>query len=132
MHNRTLLQEPHLNIRLDLLTDILRVEWTGPQTEETVKDGCEKILKHVASTRTSKVLNNNSPATGNWSGAADWAAKIWFPALHKAGVKFFAWVLSPELYSQLSTKETLKNNIKGILVLSFEERDPAENWLKVM
>ncbi|MBC3538707.1 hypothetical protein ACFSC6_19870 [Rufibacter sediminis] len=132
MHKRTLLQEPHITIKLDLLTDILYVDWTGKQTEETVRDGCDKMLKHVASTRSTKVFNDNTLVTGNWSGAAEWGAKIWFPAMYKAGVHYFAWVLSPELYSQLSTKETLKYTINGILILNFEDRDAAENWLKVM
>ncbi|WP_181306848.1 hypothetical protein [Rufibacter sp. XAAS-G3-1] len=132
MHRRTLLQEPHISLHLDVIHDILYVEWAGPQTEETAKDGCGKLLKHVVSTRAAKVFNDNTLATGIWSGAAEWEAKVWFPALYKAGVKYFAWVLSPELYSQLSTKETLKHTINDIIVLSFEEKVSAENWLKVM
>ncbi|MFB9862294.1 hypothetical protein EFA69_13290 [Rufibacter immobilis] len=132
MHNRVLLSEPHVTIKYDVLTEILHVEWTGEQTEATVRDGCDKILKHVVSTRASKVFNDNSLVTGNWSDAAQWGAKVWFPAMYKAGVKYFAWLLSPEIYSQLSTKETLKHDINGIIILSFEERASAENWLLVM
>ncbi|WP_210465450.1 hypothetical protein [Rufibacter roseolus] len=132
MHKRTLITEPHIAIHLDMISDILHVTWTGHQTEDTVKDGCEKMLKHVVSTKTSKVINDHTLVSGNWSGLAEWGAKIWLPALHKAGVKYFAWVLSIELYSQRSSQETLKYPINGILILTFEEKASAENWLKAM
>ncbi|WP_062542117.1 hypothetical protein [Rufibacter tibetensis] len=132
MHQRVLLTESHLTISIDLFSEILFVNWTGEQTEDTVKDGCQKILKYVVTNRVSKVFNDNTHVTGNWSGAAEWGAKIWFPAMYKAGVKYFAWILSPELYSQLSTQATLNYNISGIIILNFEEKAPAENWLKIM
>ncbi|AMM52628.1 hypothetical protein TH61_17605 [Rufibacter sp. DG15C] len=132
MFRKTLFQNSFITIEMDITTDILFVNWTGEQTEETVKEGCSQMLDQVQLNKTRKVFNDNSEVVGNWSGAAEWGAKVWFPAMYAAGCQFFAWVLSKELYSQLSTQETLKYQIAGIIILNFEEREPALNWLTIM
>lgn len=127
-----ILEEPHVNISIDHIENILYVEWTGEQTELTVRDGCGKMLALIKREKCRRILNDNTLVTGNWSGAAAWGAQEWFPAMYQAGCQFFAWVLSPDYYSQLSTKETLRQDIKGIIIFNFDTIASADNWLKAM
>ncbi|MCC9138995.1 hypothetical protein ACFSKU_10810 [Pontibacter silvestris] len=132
MTGRTLASEPHITIRYDVIEDILYANWTGEQTGGSVMDGCERILHYLQLHRCSKVLNDNTNVTGMWSDASEWVAVEWFPGMHQAGCRLFAWVLSPNLYSKLSADLTLSYGINGVIATTFESKDTAKAWLKAM
>lgn len=127
-----MISEPHITISYDVLEDILYVDWTGNQTKESVMDGCEKMLHYLKLHHCTKDLNDNTHVTGMWVDAARWGAESWFPRMHEAGCRLFAWVYSPDLYSKLSTDKTLSYGIRGIVIATFESEDTALAWLRVM
>ncbi len=132
MIDRILLLEPHVTIHYNALDDIMYCDWTGEQNIHTVTDGCENILAFLSQYKCSKVLNDNTNVTSIWSEASQWVALDWFPRMSRAGCKFFAWVYSPNLYSKLSTDETLKYGTGDVITITFNNRDTANSWLKVM
>lgn len=132
MIDRILVLEPHITIHYNALDEILLADWTGEQNKETVMDGCEKMLFYLDYYKCNKVLNDNTNVTSIWSEASEWVATDWFPRMSKAGCKYFAWVYSPNIYSKLSTDETLRYGTRNIITLTFNSTDTANSWLKVM
>jgi hypothetical protein len=107
------------------------VDWRNRAKVETVKNGCEEILKLLKEKSCSKVLNDNSNVTGSWSAAAEWVAEDWFPRMISAGLKKFAWVQSPHsTLSKMNAKQSVKNDDNGIIKM-YDVGDPsAIDWLK--
>ena len=132
MIDRILALEPHITIHYNAIDDILYSDWTGDQTKESVQDGCEKMLHFLKLYKSAKVLNDNTHVTSIWSEASDWVATDWFPRMSAAGCKFFAWVYSPNIYSKLSADEALKFGTRNIITITFQDKDTAAAWLKVM
>lgn len=132
MVGQLLVTQPHITIHYDFLENILYADWTGNQTKESVIDGCELMLFHLKQNRCSKVLNDNTHVTSIWDDASEWVAVDWFPRMHQAGCRLFAWVYSPNVFSQLSADKTLQYGIKGVLTTTFNNKDNAEAWLKAM
>lgn len=132
MIDRILILEPHITIHYNAVDDILYADWTGEQTNETVRDGCEKVLHYMKQFRCQKILNDNTNVTSIWSEAADWVATDWFPRMGAAGCKFFAWIYSPNIYSKLSTDEALKYGTGSVITITFKNKETAQAWLKVM
>ena len=132
MIDRILALEPHISIHYNALDDIMYADWTGEQTRESVIDGCEKIVQYIKQYKCSKLLNDNTHVTSIWSDGADWVAAEWFHMLNDAGCKLLAWVYSPNIYSKLSADEALKYGTKTVITLTFQSKETAASWLKVM
>ena len=67
-----------------------------------------------------------------WSEAAEWGGRVWFPVMEAAGLEYFAWVYSPNVYSRLSTDLTLQFAPAGSVVATFDDRATAQAWLAQM
>ena len=128
---RVLFEAPHIRISYDYLNDWLYADWTGDQDLESVQAGATKMLELMTAERCHKVLNNNTHVTSMWSDAAEWGGTIWFPAMAAAGLHYFAWVYSPNVYSRLSTDLTLKHTVQPI-VATFDDMATAQAWLQQM
>lgn len=125
-----LASENHITIELDLSASILYTDWIGNQSRESVQNGCEKILHFLKEHQCTKVLNDNTHVTSIWLDATWWVAVDWFPRMQEAGCQLFAWVKSPDPLGKLSIDETLKFEVVGVNVHTFQNRNLAEEWLK--
>jgi hypothetical protein len=132
MSLQTLLEAPHITIAYDHLNEWLLADWHGNQDLASVQQGSQEILRLMQLQRCHKVLNDNTRVTSMWSEAAEWAGKDLFPALAAAGLRYFAWVYSPNLYSRLSTDLTLQFAAGSPVVATFDDVDTAQGWLKQM
>ena len=92
----------------------LVTNWEGRQTETTIKQGVELILKYLKETKSTKVLNNNEKVEGPWGYAADWSRDVWFPLMISAGLKHFAWVQSEDVFSRFATKKVIVQSEKKL------------------
>lgn len=128
---RPLLQSPTIEISFDHQNDWLYAEWIGDQNLETVQQGCLQMLDYMKAERSHKVLNDNRLVTSMWSDAAEWGGHVWFPSMTDAGLEYFAWVYSPNVFSRLSTDLTLQHTTRPV-VLPFDSMDTAQAWLKQM
>lgn len=106
----------------------LYANWKGIQTIDAVKAGCEKLLEILKAKRCKCVLNDNTLVSGTFHGAAEWAAEDWFPRMNKAGLKYFAWVYSPSVFSQLSMDKTI-SSAKNETIKTFGNPQDAQKWL---
>lgn len=109
----------------------LHVTWKGYQSVDSVKQGCERILELLIQTGAHKVLNDNTRVLGTWAGAATWGATDWFPRLQQAGMRWFAWVSSPSLFSQVSIETTLAHmDATSFGINVFPDVTAATAWLR--
>jgi hypothetical protein len=127
----TLFQNAHLTIAYDYLNDWLYANWTGEQDFDSVRNGCLQMLEVLKQERCHKVLNDNREVTSMWSDAAEWGGRVWFPLMAEAGLEYFAWVYSPNVYSRLST-DLMMSHATRPLVLAFNELEIAQAWLRQM
>ena len=132
MSLQTLLEAPHITISYDHLNEWLLADWHGNQDLASVQQGGQEMLRLLQQQRSHKVLNDNTLVTSMWSEAAEWAGKDWFPAMTAAGLQYFAWVYSPNLYSRLSTDLTLQFTVGNPVVATFDDMETAKAWLKQM
>ena len=132
MSLQLLLHEPHLNISYDHLNEWLYADWQGDQAMGSVQQGGADMLRLLKQQRCHKVLNDNRQVTSMWSEAAEWAGKDWFPAMMEAGLQYFAWVYSPNVYSRLSTDLTLQFTHGNAVIATFDDVDTARAWLAQM
>lgn len=128
---QTLLEEPHITIAFDHLEDWLFADWHGDQTLQSVQHGALEMLRLLKQQRTRKVLNDNTRVTSMWSEASEWGGRVWFPQMVEAGLEYFAWVYSPNLYSRLSTDLTLQHTERPV-VATFDDLQTAKAWLRHM
>ncbi len=129
---QTLLEEPHITISYDHLNEWLYADWHGDQDLASVQHGALEMLRLMQVQRCHKVLNDNTRVTSMWSEAAEWGGKEWFPAMTAAGLRYFAWVYSANLYSRLSTDLTLQFTVGNPVVATFDDLEIAKSWLKQM
>jgi hypothetical protein len=86
------------------------VNWKGFHSVESVKTGCEKLLQLPIEKHCKRVLNDNRLVSGPGMGAAGCAATDWFPRVYAVGVEQFAWIVSPNIFNQMSAEATQVRN----------------------
>ncbi len=106
--------------------------WTGYVTVEEVKQACLEGLALISSNRCPDLLNDNSLISGPWSGANEWIATEWMPKALGMGLKWFAHVVSPNVFSALSASQ-LVSRVEGMNfeMRIFETRTEAQQWLRI-
>ena len=129
LHKHLLFESPTLCIYFDTVSDWIYMDWLGQQTVDSVKEGCEKLLKFLVSERCNKVLNDNTRVTNIWSDVAIWVAHDFFPRAEKAGLQYLAWIYSPDQFSRLSADEVLMHQTASVITIPFDCYDEAQRWL---
>ncbi|WP_207429428.1 ATP-binding protein [Pedobacter sp. SYSU D00535] len=119
-----------ISVSYNALQNWLEVRWLGYQTRETVETSGLIILDFVKKTQSKYVLNDNSLVKGNWSDSSDHGGNIWFPMMAAAGVKYFAWVLSEDKFSNMAAYKSSEMNKSDVLVRFFKEEAEAASWLE--
>ncbi|TLM94212.1 hypothetical protein [Hymenobacter jeollabukensis] len=128
---RLLHQDAVISISYDYTNDWLYVDWQAEQDAFSVQAGALKMLELLRQERARKVLNDNRRVQTIWADASEWGGKVWFPLMAEAGLEYFAWVYSPNVYSRLSTDLTLQHTSKPV-VMTFDSIDTASAWLRQM
>ena len=129
---QTLYNAPTLTLSYDHANDWLYLDWHGALDDESVVAGALKLLELLKQEQCSKVLNDNTRITGLLADAAKWGSDVFLPMLYEAGCRSFAWVYSPERYSQLSAQLAMEQTAAGIAIMPFQNRDTAAEWLQRM
>jgi hypothetical protein len=130
MQKEKLFASKGLDIEFDAEQQYVYVNWKGFHSVESVKSGCEKLLQLLIEKKCKRVLNDNRMVSGPWLGAAEWGATDWFPRVYAAGVEKFAWIVSANIFSQMSTEATQSKN-KSAVTKTFDDYAKAVSWLGV-
>lgn len=106
-------------------------EWIGFLKKEQVIPGALKVLELIRQTNAPYMLNDGSKNTGPWADSNEWIATEWMPQAVSSGMKYFAQVLSPNIFSQLSAQQ-MEANAAGFQMKMFESAETARKWLEEM
>jgi PAS domain S-box-containing protein len=128
--NQTYYKGNFIEISYNPQMEWLDVDWFGYQNYDSVKKGCLIMLDLLIKNNCSKVLNDNTHVLGNWSEAVDWGSEVWFPAMQKAGLKFFAWIYSPSTFSRISAQKSIDVALGNITAQFFMDINEATIWLQ--
>lgn len=125
-----LYSDTSIDLLLDPDTRILYAHWKGYQSLNTGTQGCVHLLEMMVEHKAYRILNDNTQVRGLWMGAAEWAAREWFPRMRDSGMQRFAWVYSPAKFSQISADTALALlDPDEFAVKVFHEKDEALVWL---
>jgi hypothetical protein len=116
----------NLEVSFEPTHKYLYCNWLGFQNKESIMSSGKIILDLLKEKNCSKVLNDNTQVTGPWQEAAEWTATQWFPAMEKAGLKYFAWIFSSNIFAELSAKKAMPSSQ---IVKSFNSLNEARAWL---
>ena len=105
----------------------LFVDWTGFQTQESVRKGTEKIFDTLKTLGLTKLLNDNTNCKGLWN--KNWLISDWCPVAQKAGLKKCAWVLSKEFLCSNEAVLAISRGSLNSLIKTFPDVASAKNWL---
>lgn len=126
----TFYQDSFITVSYNAQHERMDVDWTGFQDFDSVKRGGAIMLEMLTKNACHKVLNDNTNVLGSWSEAADWAGTEWFPMMEKAGLKYFAWIYSPSMFSRLAAKKSVDIAMGSVVTQFFTETTVAAEWLE--
>ena len=119
-------------LRIELMPEdaFVNAQWSGVQSEETVKDGGFKILDMVRTSGCNKLLNSNKNVIGSWDMALEWAENVWAPAVRAAGLHYLAQVYPTSIYASMTIESLLPRIDGNFEIRTFDDEEDAENWLR--
>lgn len=121
-----LYEAKNLEVSYDSAHQFIYCNWIGFQNKEMIMTSGAVILELFKEKGYSKVLNDNTEVTGPWQEAAEWTSHVWFPLMIEAGLRHFAWIFSPNLFSELSARKAMP---VSDVVKSFNSYHDAYDWL---
>ncbi|MDB5021717.1 MAG: domain S-box protein [Pedobacter sp.] len=127
--NATFYQDNSISVTYNKSKNRLDVDWEGFQDLNSVKHGGIIMLEMLRNCKADKLLNDNTRVLGTWSEASDWAGKEWLPMMEEAGLKYFAWIFSTSVFSQLSAKKSIDVMHGNVVTQFFTSIELAEEWL---
>ncbi len=121
--------EADVTVAWDPVDRWVSAHWRNTPSRETVKKGCEEILKMLREKKATSVFNDNSEIIGAW-GASGWVAEEWIPLMIAAGLRKLAWIESRNsTLSVISARRAARRTQGGIIRL-FSDVFEAEQWLR--
>ena len=127
MSRTTLLKKKNIEIEMDDQNGIMYCHWIGFQNKERIMESGGEILELLKKHDCTKILNDNSKVTGPWQDATEWTTSVWFPKMLEAGLQHFAWVLSTNIFAELSAKRV---SSEGEVIQYFNDYNQAEKFLE--
>ncbi len=124
--------ETYAKLSYESQKNYLLMKWIGPCSEAEVKIASLKMLewqKREGLNRKCKFhVHDTKEIEGAWAGLVDWITNYFFPENYKYGLRYNISVISPDLFSKLSSIELKKRSDKVTTILC-ETISQAENYL---
>ncbi|WP_224996031.1 STAS/SEC14 domain-containing protein [Cesiribacter sp. SM1] len=106
-------------------------EWRGYVSAEEVIAAVQQVMDSFGDLKFSNSLNDSSKGEGSWDEANDWLAKNWIPYAIANGLKRFAFIVSDDVFSAMSSDDLVtKIPGAGLEMRTFQTRAEGEAWLK--
>lgn len=111
----------------------LLMKWTGPCSDEEVKTASLRMLewqkREGVRTRCRFHVHDTKEIEGAWAGLVDWISNYFFPLNYQYGMRYNISIISPDLFSKLSSLELKNRNNSRITTILCETISQAEAWI---
>lgn len=104
--------------------------WDGTfGTQENFRMGLEKVVEVLKEHKLSKWLADLRNMRGSWDSSREWMSKELMPKAIMAGLKYEAVIIPKDVFSKLSTKDTIMK-LGGLELRQFDDYGKAVAWLQ--
>ncbi|MFB6340149.1 hypothetical protein ACE1ET_00425 [Saccharicrinis sp. FJH62] len=111
----------------------LMMKWIGPCTEDEVKTASLRMLewqeKEGLRTKCRFHVHDTKEIEGAWAGLVEWITNYFFPKNYKFGLRYNISIISPDLFSKLSSLELKKRSTNKVSTILCETISQAEAWI---
>jgi len=111
----------------------LLMKWIGPCSEEEVKEASMRMYewqkREGLKTRCKFHVHDTKEIEGAWIGLVDWISNYFFPLNYQYGLRYNISIISPDLFSKLSSIELKKRSNNKVSTVLCETISQAESWL---
>jgi hypothetical protein len=111
-------------------TATLYIRWHGHLTAAAVIRGVMAAMQFMEEHPFGRVLNDKRDTGGDWSEALPWLQYEWQPMAVAAGIRAIAYIISPDLTSQIVSGEFVEAVYGQIDVALFTSETEARRWLQ--
>jgi hypothetical protein len=119
-----------LTVDRDQENNWIYARWTGIQTLATIQEGGLYYVEMLRQEPCARLLNDHRELIGRFTDANDWIATIWTPLILQAGLRYFAQVLSPGIFGQLSIEDLRQRIGDQFEMQFFQDFEAAQQWLR--
>jgi len=110
----------------------LLMKWMGPCSDDEVKAASLKMLEWQKREGISKKclihVHDTKEIEGAWAGLVDWITNYFFPLNYDHGLRYNLSIISPDMFSKLSSIQLEQNGGKVPTVIC-ETLSEAERWI---
>lgn len=119
-----------LEIDLHQEHNILYCRWIGLITEiESSKEACLLIISLIEKYKVKFLLNDNRDQKGPWPAINEWLGTVWIPGMVEAGLEKFAHIHSENVFTEMSAKRALQEEVIGLTIKHTKSYQSANEWL---
>jgi len=125
--------ELYAKLSYDPQKNYLLMKWIGSCSEDEVKKASMKMYdwqKREGLKKGCKFhVHDTKEIEGAWAGLVDWISNHFFPLNYEYGLRYNISVISPDLFSKLSSIELQKRSNDMVNTVLCETISQAEAWL---
>lgn len=126
----TLFESKTLSIVYNHQPDYLHLKWSGFSEGKEFRNMASEILRAIATTKSVRILSDNT----HWRAIAPndhgWAANTWFPMAERQGVRKLATVLSDDLFNRIAERSIEgMADVNCLQIKNFQSAQEATAWL---
>ena len=124
-----LVDTPGFTVLHDAGLTCLHVLWRGPHAAAVIRRCCGEVLRQVARTRSTRILNDGLLDLDGWQQAVHAIRQETFPQLAAHGVVAIAWVLPQDIRAQTHVHQAIAC-VPRPLMDTFRDVESAYTWLR--
>ena len=111
----------------------LLMKWIGPCSEEEVKTASMRMYewqkRDGAKNKCKFHVHDTKEIEGAWAGLVDWITNYFFPLNYEYGMRYNISIISPDIFSKLSSVELKKRSNNKVATILCETISQAEAWI---
>ncbi len=113
----------------------LLMKWIGPCSEEEVKTASMRMYEWQKREGTKYKckfhVHDTKEIEGAWAGLVDWITNYFFPLNFEYGMRYNISIISPDIFSKLSSVELRKRSNNKVATILCETLSQAESWISM-
>ena len=111
----------------------LLMKWIGPCSEEEVKTASMQMYewqkREGVRNKCKFHVHDTKEIEGAWAGLIDWITNYFFPLNFEYGMRYNISIISPDIFSKLSSVELKKRSNNKVTTILCETLSQAESWI---